>query len=143
MARSALRRKSPPQQGQASRVCLEVGDLLGGERARVRAWGGRVGRRWSAFGRRAGAGGLGLTMSEEGGLDEVEESLRAGELLAQLGDLCLESIHLRLQPLAAGTGDAVRCLHADYSMSGATARLGALQQLCRGFALTIYPFLSP
>ena len=65
-------------------------------------------------------GGLGgLTMSEDGGLDEVEESFaRRGELLAQLGDDLLEGgefrlqdVDSRLEPTAVGTADRVLGSH--------------------------------
>ena len=47
-----------------------------------------------------GGGGLGgLTISEEGGLEDVAESLRRGELRLQLRDGALEDIELRLQGL--------------------------------------------
>ena len=46
-------------------------------------------------------------MSEEGGLEEVEESLRAAASLLQTGHGSLQPLELLLQPLASGTG--VRC----------------------------------
>src|ERR1700719_189109 len=69
-------------------------------------------------------GGLGLTMSEEGGLDEVEESLRAAASCSRrLGAPAraaprrgLQGVHLRLQPLTVGTGGAGVRFHAAYSI---------------------------
>ncbi len=60
-------------------VLDEVGNLFGGDGLAVRSCRGWPGcppmrrRGWPG----AGAGLVGLTMSEEGGLDEVDESLRA------------------------------------------------------------------
>ena len=55
-----------------------------------------------------GAGLGGLTMSEEGGLEEFEESLRRGELLLQLNDGRLKGIEPRLQAIefAATAGNS-------------------------------------
>ena len=66
-----------------------------------------------------GGGDLGgLTMSEDGGLEEVEESLRRGELLAELGDDLLEGGEFRLQGIdsrlessAIGAADRVLGSH--------------------------------
>src|SRR5260370_29390201 len=76
-AKWALRRRGPPQQGQTSRVCSTKRlTCSGGNGSRsCLGWPG-----WPPMERlppSAGSGGLGLTMSEEGGLDEVEEFLRA------------------------------------------------------------------
>src|SRR5947207_3334758 len=77
LAKWALRRRGPPQQGQASSVCSSKRlTCSGGNGWRsCLGWPGWPPReRWASSG---GCGGLGLTMSEDGGLDEVEESLRA------------------------------------------------------------------
>src|SRR5262245_1109462 len=109
-------------------VFLEVGDLLGRERLPlVHGVAGLPADEafvsagiWGRFGfddvrgRGFGRGG-GILAS-------------AGQLLAQLDDLGLQSVYLRLQPLAAGTWGAVHLFHTRDSMSGVTARLGAIEQ---------------
>src|SRR3954471_8496061 len=76
LAKWALRRRGPPQQGQPSRVCSKEVTISGGNRARscLGCPGCPPGRRLAWPG--GGAGGGGLTTSEEGGFEEVEESLR-------------------------------------------------------------------
>src|SRR5262245_48413375 len=109
-------------------VFLEVGDLLGRERLPlVHGVAGLPADEafvsagiWGRFGfddvrgRGFGRGG-GILAS-------------AGQLLAQLDDLGLQSVYLRLQPLAAGTWGSVHLFHTRDSMSGVTARLGAIEQ---------------
>jgi hypothetical protein len=78
MPRRPLRRSGPPQQGQPCRGCSKKRSTCsGGKRARsclgCPGWPPR--RRWSCPA--GGGGGGGLTRSEEGGLEEVEESWRA------------------------------------------------------------------
>src|SRR3954451_23197844 len=71
-----LRRKGPPQHGQASRVWTKKRSTRSagkGTRSCLGCPGWPPGLRLSSPG--GGGGGGGLTMSEEGGLDEVEESL--------------------------------------------------------------------
>src|SRR5579871_6431394 len=77
-ARPPLRRSGPPQQGQPCRGCSKKRlTCSAGKGARsCLGWPGCPPReRWSRPG--GGGGGGGLTMSDEGGLEEVEEFLRA------------------------------------------------------------------
>src|SRR5262249_53936158 len=77
-----LRRRPPPQHGQTWSRCSSTWGTSRGETARVHNWDDRAGPRRAGLEESSADGGL--TMSEEGGLDEVDEFFLAAVSLLRL-----------------------------------------------------------
>src|SRR5262249_3444794 len=111
-------------------VLLEAGDLFGREGLAV-----VLGVAGLAADGTLGVGSLGRPGGDDVGRRGFGRSrgvLATGsKLLAQLGDLGLKSVHLRLQPPAAGTRLSVAWFHARDSMSFPTTRLPGREGLPR------------
>jgi hypothetical protein len=60
-----------------------------------------------------------------------------GELFAQLGILRLESLHLRLQPLAAHTSFVAACFHACYSIPRRTIASNSMNAYLAAYLLAV------